>query len=239
MKKMISMLKSGLPLFACLISLELTAQTQDTISVQDSILQPTTTAQTAPVEEKTKKEKGDGFNSKTRFGFRAGGVISKQDYETTGLTQEPQSKLGADLGIVVSIPIGGGLLMFQPELHWMQKGYKIDDAGSQGEITSTLNYLEIPLLARINFGGTLKLFAFAGPSFGYLLDGTYEDVNGELDATEYLEEVEYSGHIGVGVGIGTFELDLRYIAGLTDIADSPSLSEVKNSSYGAGITLKF
>lgn len=130
--------------------------------------------------------------------------------------------------------------MVQPEIHWMQKGYKIDDAGgSLGEVTSTLNYLEIPILARVNFGGSLKLFAFAGPSVGYLLSGTYEDASGKSDPTDYLEEIEYSGHIGLGVGIGTFEVDLRYIAGLTDIADSANLSDVKNSSYGAGITLKF
>jgi Outer membrane protein beta-barrel domain len=198
----------------------------------------TTTPAPAPEAEKTKKEK-DGFNSKSRFGIRVGGVISKQDYESSTVTEDPESKFGGDLAILYAIPIGGGFFMVQPEVHLMQKGYKIADTAN-GDVTSTLNYLEIPLLLRINFGGSLRLFAFAGPSVGFLLSGTYEDdTNVDVDPKDYLDDTEYSGHIGVGVGIGTFEVDLRYIAGLTDISDSANLQEVKNSSFGVGITLKF
>lgn len=259
MKTLIAFLKPGLTMGLVTATLLLNAQTPDTFppTTMDSTKTPTPTAAPAPTatpaavapataaaapadEPKKEKEKKDGFNSKTRFGLRGGVIISKQDFESTNVTEDPQSKLGADLGLTISIPIGGGFFMVQPEIHWMQKGYKIDDAGGTlGEVTSTLNYLEIPILARVNFGGSLKLFAFAGPSVGYLLSGTYEDNNGKSDPTDYLDEIEYSGHIGLGVGIGTFEVDLRYIAGLTDIADSANLSDVKNSSYGAGITLKF
>ena len=130
--------------------------------------------------------------------------------------------------------------MLQPELHWLQKGYRIDDALTYGDITTTLNYLEIPLLARVNLGGSLKIFGFAGPSIGYLMSGTYEDeLNGEKDPTEYLDDVEYSAHVGIGAGLGTLELDIRYIAGLSDISDSEDLSDVKNSSIGIGLSLKF
>lgn len=193
----------------------------------------------APAAPKPEKEKKDGFNSHTRFGVRVGGVISKQDFDGGNVTEDPESKFGADIGIVCAIPIGGGFFMLQPELHWMQKGYKIEDAANGGNITSTLNYLELPLLARVNFGGSVKLFVFAGPSIGYLLSGTYEDDTQSLDVKDYLDDIEYSGHIGLGVGLGTFEVDLRYIAGLSDISDSDNLSDVKNSSYCIGVTLKF
>lgn len=191
-----------------------------------------------PVPEPTKPKK-DGFNSHTRFGFRGGGIISKQDYEGPNLAENPESKFGLDLGLVVAIPIGGGFFMVQPELHFLQKGYQIDDADIYGDVTSTLNYLELPVLARVNFGGSVKLFAFAGPSVGYLISGTYEDDNGSLDPKDYLDDVEYSGHIGAGVGIGTFEIDIRYMAGLNDISDSDDIQDVKNSSVGIGLTLKF
>jgi len=196
-------------------------------------------APAAASEPKPEKEKKDGFNSSTRFGVRAGGIISRQDYEGGPVTEDPQSKFGADIAIVCAIPIGGGFFMLQPELHWLQKGYKIQDAASAGDITTTLNYIELPLLARVNFGGSIKVFAFAGPSIGYLISGTYEDDNGEKDATEYLDDTEVSGHIGIGFGLGTLELDIRYMAGLSDISDSEDLSDIKNSSYGVGLTLKF
>jgi hypothetical protein len=193
----------------------------------------------AAAEPKPEKEEKDGFNSHTRFGIRFGGIASKQDYDN-GLSENPQSKIGLDLAILCAIPIGGGLFMLQPELHWMQKGYKIDDAVPNGDITSTLNYLELPLLARVNIGGSLKVFAFAGPSVGYLMSGTYEDeLNGEKDPKDYLDDVEYSAHVGIGAGLGTLELDIRYIAGLGDISDSDALSDVKNSSLGIGLSLKF
>jgi len=188
---------------------------------------------------KAEKEKNDGFNSKFRFGIRGGGIISKTEFESSDPTENPESKFGADLAILCAIPIGGGLINLQPELHWMQKGYNIEDAVTGDNITSTLNYLELPLLLRVNFGGSIRVFAFAGPSVGYLLSGELNTATESRDATDYLEETEFNAHIGLGVGLGTFEVDIRYMAGLTDISDAENLDDVKNSSFGAGITLKF
>ena len=188
---------------------------------------------------KAEKEKNDGFNSKFRFGIRGGGIISKTEFESEDPTENPESKFGADLAILCAIPIGGGLINLQPELHWMQKGYNIEDAVTGDNITSTLNYLELPLLLRVNFGGSIRVFAFAGPSVGYLLSGELNTATESRDATDYLEETEFNAHIGLGVGLGTFEVDIRYMAGLTDISDAENLDDVKNSSFGAGITLKF
>ncbi len=218
------------------------------ISIDNSIIMmqdttpPMATTTMAPdtMPAKAEKEKKEGFNSKTRVGFRAGGVISKQDYESlnTGvLTEDTEGKIGADLGIVVTIPVIGGFFSVQPELHWVQKGYKYVNPVAQ-EITTNLDYFEIPVLARFNFGGSLRVFAFAGPSFGWLLDGSYDPDNGG-DPTDYLTETETSGVVGAGVGIGTFEFDLRYIAGLSDVSDAQEFKDAKNSSFGAGITLKF
>ncbi len=70
----------------------------------------------APEPTKTKK---DGFNSHTRFGFRGGGIISSQKYESNTLTEDPESKFGLDLALLVAIPLGGGFFMIQPELHFL------------------------------------------------------------------------------------------------------------------------
>jgi len=216
------------------------AATPDTTPPPPPAVAPVDTVAPAAAAPAPEKEKKDGFNAHTRFGIRLGGIMSKQAYENSGISEDPQSKIGIDLAILCAIPIGSGLFMLQPELHWMQKGYKIEDAVTYGDITTTLNYLELPLLARINIGGSLKVFAFAGPSVGYLMSGTYEDeINSDKDPKDYLDDVEYSGHIGIGAGLGTLELDIRYIAGLSDISDSDDLTDVKNSSLGIGLSLKF
>jgi hypothetical protein len=209
-----------------------------TITTTPKTTTTTTTTQAAPAPApKPEKEKKEGFNSHTRFGIRAGGLISKQDYESSANTENPTSKFGPDLAILASIPIGGGFFMIQPELHWMQKGYKSKDA-NRGDITTTLDYVELPLLARVNFGGSLKIFVFAGPSIGWLIDGKFDPDNGS-NPTDFLNSTETSGYVGLGVGIGTFEIDLRYVAGLNDISSTDQFKNAKNSSFGAGITLKF
>ena len=205
-----------------------------TTTPADTTPTPATTATAEP-----EKEKKEGFNSKTRFGLRLGGVISKQDYESSNsLAEQPESKIGLDLAIIASIPIGGGLFMIQPELHWVQKGYKIPSPISGQDTTTTLEYVELPLLARINFGGSIRLYFLAGPSIGWLINGKYNPENG-LDPTDYLEETEVSGVVGIGVGLANLEVDIRYIAGLTDISSTEEFKDAKNSSFGAGLTLKF
>jgi Outer membrane protein beta-barrel domain len=178
----------------------------------------------------------DGYNSQGRFGIRAGVTVSKQTYEGGNLSEDPKSKFGADFAAIFNIPIGDGFLMLQPELHWMQKGSVIEDINGD-DITNTLNYLELPLLLRLNFGGSAKIFALGGPSIGYFLGGKSggEDIEKSL-----YEDTEWGVHVGVGVGMGAIEIDLRYMAGLSDIsAANGNADEIKNSAFGAGVTLKF
>jgi hypothetical protein len=178
----------------------------------------------------------DDYNSKARFGIRGGVIIAKQTFEDGNLDDNAKSKFGADLAAIVNIPIGSGFFMLQPELHWLQKGSQIDDINGD-DITNTFNYLELPLLLRFNFGGEAKIFAIGGPSVGYLLSGKTD--GDDIDRDLY-EDTEWGVHLGVGIGLGALEVDVRYMAGLSDIsAVDGDLSEVKNSAFGAGVTLKF
>jgi hypothetical protein len=179
----------------------------------------------------------DDYNSHARFGVRGGVVIARQTFENGDLDDNAKSKFGADLAIMFNLPIGDGVFMLQPELHWMQKGSVIDDINSNEEITNSLNYIELPVLLRLNFGESAKIFAIGGPSVGYLLSGQTGD--DDIDREDF-EDLEYGLHLGLGVGIGAFEIDVRYMAGLSDIsAVDGDLSEVRNSAFGAGLTLKF
>lgn len=183
----------------------------------------------------------EGYNSQVRFGVRAGVTISNQSFEAGGFAKDPESKFGGDLAVMANFPIGNGFFMLQPELHLIQKGYQVHGIDSLGDITSTLNYLELPVLLRFNFGGSLKLFAIGGPSVGYLLTGKYVDNGGSygIDNT-YYNELEFGFHVGAGIGLGPVEIDVRYMGGLTDISEgNPGVSGVKNKSFGAGITFKF
>ncbi len=178
----------------------------------------------------------DEYNSRARFGVRGGVLIAKQTFENGSLNDNAKSKFGADLAVLFNFPVGDGVFMIQPELHWLQKGSVIEDI-SNDDITNTFNYLELPVLLRVNFGEAAKIFAFVGPSIGYLLSGKSGDVDINRDD---FEDLEWGAHVGLGVGLGALEIDVRYMAGLSDIsAVDGDLSEVKNSGFGAGVTLKF
>lgn len=173
------------------------------------------------------------------FGIRVGGNISNQDFENGDLLDDPKSKFGLDLAVLYAIPLGGGTFMLQPELHWLQNGSVINDIQSNEEITSTLNYLELPVLLRWNFGGSLKVFALGGVSAGYLLGGKLEG-GPEDDVKEIYNDLDFSGILGLGLGLGSIEFDIRYRAGLSDISESGgNYGKITNSSFGAGVSLVF
>jgi hypothetical protein len=171
------------------------------------------------------------YNSKPRFGIRVGLIIARQTFEDGNLDENASSKFGADIAAVLNIPVGEGYFMFQPELHWLQKGSQIDDID---EDDIGLNYLELPLLLRLNFGDEAKVFVLGGPSIGFLL-GTGDD----LDRDDF-NDTEWGLHLGLGLGFEAVEFDVRYMAGLSDIsAVDGDLSEIKISAFGVGLTLKF
>jgi hypothetical protein len=176
------------------------------------------------------------YNSEGGFGIRLGGIIAKQTFDEGNLAEDPESKFGADIAIMYSLPLGDGFLALQPELHWMQKGSTFSDLNGDDAVT-TMNYLELPLLLRVNFGGSLKLFAFGGPSAGYLLGVNSDD---DVISKDDFEDIEFGLHIGAGIGFGRFEVDVRYMAGLSDVsAADGNINDIKNSAFGAGLTYKF
>ncbi len=180
--------------------------------------------------------------AQSKVGLRAGVLISKQDFQNGFPGDEVKSKLGADIALVTDFKFGK-IFSLGPEFHWVQKGAKIEDLnGPIGESSRTFNYLEIPVLFKLNFGSTVGFFLMAGPSIGYLLDGTDKDGDGKTNDIDldFYKRAELGAHVGGGVAVGPFKFDLRYIVGISDIADFDGDNiEIKNSGFGAGVSFMF
>ena len=184
--------------------------------------------------------------AQSKFGFRAGVLISNQEFKHSSLTADPKSKLGLDLALVSDFPLGE-VVSFSPELHWLQKGYKIEDLDVNGQIfdfTSTLNYIELPLLVKFNFGETAKFFVMGGPSFGYLIGDKTEDSDGNEVAfidqiIDEFSKIELGAHLGAGIGVGPVVIDVRYLLGITNIASDIQGAEFHNTGFGAGVAVMF
>lgn len=94
---------------------------------------------------------GSTIIAQSTIGIRAGVMSSKQNVQDGNITEDYKSKLGADIALIADFPIG--IMSISPEFHWLQKGGKIEDLnGTVGEVSRTFNYLEIPLLIKLNFG---------------------------------------------------------------------------------------
>lgn len=94
---------------------------------------------------------------------------------------------------------------------------------------------------KLNFGKSAGFFLFGGPSFGYLLNGTDKDMDGQTNDIDldFYKRTEFGAHVGGGIGLGPVKIDVRYIFGLTDIFDDSQDIQITNSSLGAGVSFMF
>jgi hypothetical protein len=99
-----------------------------------------------------------------------------------------------------------------------------------------LNYLEVPILARANFG---KFYATTGTYVGFGVGGKYKGTDTFMGLTQehegnvkfgpepdnyagsnqYINAVDFGVQFGAGVKVSVVIIDLRFGLGLTDIID--------------------
>ncbi len=159
------------------------------------------------------------------------------------------NKIGFLGGITANLPLAGdGFLSLQPELLYSQKGYQYLDQemninGAKYSLKGkrNFNYLDLPVLLKVNAGG---LFFEAGPQASYLLgirdntelenEGTGNDTKtwGKIEKDNLAElEIGYVAGLGfqapMGVGIG-----LRYNGSISHLAKSdPNNDELVNARH--------
>jgi hypothetical protein len=176
------------------------------------------------------------------FGVKAGGNMSNI-IKTNDENYDTQFKPGFNAGLTMEIGISKQLA-FAPELMFSQKGYKTDSFG--GTFTQTTNWIEIPILAKINPTPTFNIFL--GPQVSFLTK-TQNKFEGLVDGQQTIEEGSNTfkksiagGVIGAGfditpkVGISArYALDFQK----TDENGNTSTPAFKNQVIQAGLGFKF
>lgn len=187
-----------------------------------------------------------------------------------------QNGITFGLGYNVSVKaLGKVMFSLQPELTYIQKGYIMSTAGEYyideayygytGQTEFTINYFEIPVLAKFEFGGDkVKVGAFAGPSIGFGLGGKYKTVfninkedqgtetqtyegdlvfyrpDGEQNKSELDHNIDFGLQAGASVTLMKYiQLDVRYGMGLTNLNhDDESKNRVIQFGVSVPIALK-
>lgn len=128
------------------------------------------------------------------IGVQAGLNISNA---ATAPVTNSSNRTGFKVGALVEAPVLPGFFYVQPELNFLQKGAENTHFGTMA--TSSLNYLELPLLAKIKFKiSSVKPFVLAGPSVAYLLSGNV-DGPGLSAGRDRFSNLDFSFGLGGGV----------------------------------------
>lgn len=133
---------------------------------------------------------------------------------------------------------------FTVKVLYSQKGASDND----NNIKSHLNYIEIPVLARLFFNrdGDIRPNIFVGPSFGFLQSAKVKAGDGDYEDVSNFDNAYNTFDVGLGLGFGMnfrvsqgmyFIMDARYTYGLSDI--SKSNADVNNQGVALTAGLSF
>ncbi|MCW3111474.1 MAG: hypothetical protein JWQ09_5980 [Segetibacter sp.] len=201
-------------------------------------------------------------DSKTTFGICFGGALTNiTGKDSQGKFLDPDSKVGAHIGVNVEIPIVQDFY-FQPGLLITNKGAKMEETVNTRTSTATTNltYIEIPLnlLYKPKLGAG-NLILGVGPYVAYAIHGqlkldpgtnekiTFKNTVKNSDPTDgnYLKRFDAGASIVVGYPFKTrFSVQFNGQLGLTGIqpkfdGDPADKSSYKNSGFGISIGYRF
>jgi len=159
-------------------------------------------------------------------GARVGANISNLKYSEGDFSEKQESKAGPIIGLYLTYMFAeqAGI---QPELF-----YSLMGAGDPGDEDKTnLSYIALPVMFRYNI--TEQFHLLAGPQFSFLLSAKEKDPDGDVDLKDETSSIDFGFTIGAGADINKFNVGLRYLFGISNVADFEGIGDfkVKNSAF--------
>jgi hypothetical protein len=170
--------------------------------------------------------------AQTKIGITAGVNLANLTGSDAG--DNNAMKIGVHGGLVADLGISDNF-MIEPGVLFSMKGSQ-DSENSDNKLT--LNYIEIPILAKYKLESGLNFFL--GPYVGFLMSATADP--GGVDVKDFMETTDFGLKVGIGYqlesGLG---FNAHYEMGLATIAkDVAGESQtVNNTVIGIGISYMF
>jgi hypothetical protein len=187
---------------------------------------------------------GYSVQAQTMLIPKGGVTFSNLNTSESGVSGRTGFVAGLGLGIPVT---ADNFFVIQPEILYIQKGANFSTNGTTTRVGNTyINYAELPVLAKINFGGeSFRAYVNGGPSVAYALfgrttqNGAVVDIKFGDDADVTFNNridlgLQFGGGIGFKAGPGDILLDLRYGMGLSNLLNKPVAgtdTEAQNRAY--------
>lgn len=158
-------------------------------------------------------------NVNTEFGVKGGFNMSNL-YNSGDDVDDNNVLYGFNAGLYATLPISD-FVAIQPELLFTTKGAKLEynGAGFNGDAKFKLNYIELPLLVRVNV--TKNFNIHAGGYASYLVSSKVTG-NGDIDFEQEIDRddlAKFDAGIAAGVGVDfdPISIGVRYNYGLTTV----------------------
>lgn len=186
-------------------------------------------------------------------GLNSSKIIFSSDLDVPGQKYLNSYCFGAFLTLNLG-PVG-----FQPEILYSRRGIESQillnpqDPASLAKAATMLDYIEIPLLFRLNVipVGPIKIYVFGGPSYGFLQKAkiriTLMGLNEEQDIKRNFKTRSLAAVAGVGLDIKIpllFKItaDARYHHGFSNILSENSSfisDKARNSGFSVMLGIGF
>ena len=169
-------------------------------------------------------------------GVKGGVNVADVDLSADGDGPPFDSRIGLVAGGFVRMPIASWLAV-QAEGLYAEKGARIEESGVTAKLI--LNYVEVPVLARVRLGRVF--YATAGPSMAFLVQAKvrtrFSGATEDIDVSDEVQSFDFGLAMGGGVELGRLIVDGRYTLGLRDTdKDTTDATTTKNRtiSFTAG-----
>lgn len=172
------------------------------------------------------------------FSVRGGVSLAELSFEADQGAPDTSPRIGLTAGGAVTVPLADWLQV-QVEAFYTQKGTRLDFDGIESSVW--LDYVEVPVLARVPVGG--RAYLLGGAAFGARVRArsrtTFGGATEEIDLAD-----DVTGHdVGVvgggGLEFGRLIVDVRYTLGLVDVdVDQSDSVRIRNRALAitAGVT---
>lgn len=170
------------------------------------------------------------------FGVKGGVNFSNFSGDGWSGFDDGDARTAYHLGLVSEIPVSDRFSI-QPEVLYSAQGYDIVRRDNDSDLEHKLDYVTLPVLAKLYVVQGLSIEA--GPQFGFLVDHEVGTGENDMDLPDdKINNFDLSLGLGASYKFNKFFLYGRYNAGMTDIYDVEGV-EAKNSVIQAGVGLLF
>lgn len=194
------------------------------------------------------------YRSEFAIGFSGGINLTAVDFNPS---LKEGKLMGKNAGIILRYTCEKyikAICAIQLEVNYSQQGWKEVEDESSDYFSKTMNYVQIPALARLAWGRERKGaqgYIVLGPQMGFLLSESQEYTGSWMEKEhththQYSHDADRSFDYGITLGagmelsapkLGHFQIEARYYYGLHDFYDNSSKGYFGRSGHNA-ITVK-